>query len=78
MVALRKTTKTVPHGSRCSGTVVRPSAILNEAGFDCARLGVPELGRLSGHAEGCVDGLVAVVAVVDEVEIAVRQLAMDK
>ncbi len=28
LVALRNTTKTVPHGSRCSGTVVRPSAIL--------------------------------------------------
>src|SRR5580658_3913277 len=28
----RKTTKTVPHGSRFRGTVVRPSAIVNEAG----------------------------------------------
>src|SRR4051794_7204616 len=34
LVVLRKTTNTVPHGSRCRGTVVRPSAILNEAGFD--------------------------------------------
>src|ERR1035438_10600960 len=30
-VALRNTTNTVPHGSRCSGTVVRPSAIVYEA-----------------------------------------------
>src|ERR1035438_10376928 len=30
LVALRKTTKTVPHGSRVSGTVVRPSEILKE------------------------------------------------
>src|SRR5208282_4853827 len=33
VVDLRKTTNTVPHGSRCSGTVVRPSAILKDTGF---------------------------------------------
>src|SRR5438445_1175516 len=34
VVGLRNTTNTVPQGSKCSGTVVRPPAILYEAGSD--------------------------------------------
>ena len=43
-----------------------------------ARLRVPEFGRLAGHAERGIDRLVAIVAVVDEVEIAIGQLAVDE
>src|SRR5947209_1795988 len=32
VVGLRNTTNTVPHGSNCNGTVVRPPAIVNDAG----------------------------------------------
>src|ERR1700733_4235761 len=32
LVGFRKTTNTVPHGSSCSGTVVRPSAMVKETG----------------------------------------------
>src|SRR5690242_19680127 len=32
LVGLRNTTKTVPHGSRWSGTVMRPDAMEKEAG----------------------------------------------
>ena len=45
-VGLRNTTKTVPQGSSCSGTVVRPSATLKDTGSE-----VPVSAR---HNSGCL------------------------
>jgi hypothetical protein len=47
-------------------------------GFGFYGFGVPQLGGFACDAEGCVDGLVAVVAVVEEVDVAARVLAMDE
>ena len=78
VAGLRKTTKTVPQGSRCSGTVVRPFGDLVRGGLGLAGLGMPQLRRFAGDAEGCIDGFVAVAAVVEEVDVAIGQLAMHK
>jgi hypothetical protein len=47
-------------------------------GLGISGFGVPELRGLAGDAEGCVDGLVTVVAVVEEVDVGARELAMDE
>ena len=75
---LRNTTNTAPHGSRCNGTVVRPFVILNDAGVATARVRVPELGLLAADAERGLDVLVAIVAVVHEVQVTVGERAMNR
>ena len=46
--------------------------------FAPSAVGVPDLGLLSAHAERCLHVFIAVLPVVDEVDIAVRQCAMDE
>ena len=77
-VASRKTTKTVPQGSSLSGTVrvALGRGVGDRLGF--ARLRIPELRHLARDAEACVDACRVIAAVVDEVDVAITQLAMNK
>ena len=77
-MGLRKTTNTVPHGSSFNGTVVRPSTILNETGSRLACLRVPQFGRLARHPERGIHRCGAVATVVNEVDVPVAQLSVNK
>ncbi len=78
LVGFRKTTKTVPHGSRLSGTVVWPSAIVKDTGSVLPVSAYQSSGSFSGYAERGLDMRAVIAAVVDEIQIAARQLAVEE
>ena len=65
-----------PGSSAAAPWCGRRRSCMTRARFSGLRM--PQLGGFPGHAEGRVHRLVAVVAVIDKIEVAIRQLAMDE
>src|SRR4029079_16655182 len=59
------------YGGAPLGGVVRPW-------LGCAGIWMPQFNRLPGDAESRTQGFIAVVAIIEEIEIALSHLAVDK